>query len=33
MGDGSVRFITTNVSILAWSAAVTPDGGEVASLN
>src|SRR5262245_11981772 len=33
MGDGSVRTITTSVSIPAWSAAVTPNGGEVPTLN
>jgi Protein of unknown function (DUF1559) len=27
--DGSVRLITTGISIPTWSAAVTPDGGEV----
>jgi prepilin-type N-terminal cleavage/methylation domain-containing protein len=27
--DGSVRMITTGISIPTWSAAVTPDGGEV----
>jgi len=32
MFDGSVRFINTNVSVVAWSAAVTPDAGEVQSL-
>jgi len=31
--DGSVRNITTNVSIPAWSAAVTPTGGEVVTLD
>jgi hypothetical protein len=31
--DGSVRTISTSVSIPAWSAAVTPNGGEVASLD
>ena len=30
--DGSVRNITSTVDITAWSAAVTPDGGEVATL-
>jgi hypothetical protein len=30
--DGSVRSITTSISIQAWSAAVTPNGGEVVSL-
>jgi prepilin-type N-terminal cleavage/methylation domain-containing protein len=33
MGDGSVRTVSTSVSILAWSAAVTPAGGEVTPLN
>jgi len=33
MCDGSVRNITTSVSIPAWSAAVTPNGGEVVTLN
>ena len=33
MGDGSVRTITTNVSIQAWSAAVTPSGGEAIGLD
>jgi prepilin-type N-terminal cleavage/methylation domain-containing protein len=33
MGDGSVRNITTSVDFVAWSAAVTPDGGEVSTLN
>lgn len=33
MGDGSVRLITTTVSLGAWSAAVTPAGGEAESLN
>jgi len=33
MCDGSVRMITTTVSVPAWSAAVTPNGGEVATLN
>jgi prepilin-type N-terminal cleavage/methylation domain-containing protein len=32
MCDGSVRSITTAVSVQAWSAAVTPNGGEVANL-
>jgi prepilin-type N-terminal cleavage/methylation domain-containing protein len=27
--DGSVRLITTSISVPTWSAAVTPDGGEV----
>jgi prepilin-type N-terminal cleavage/methylation domain-containing protein len=29
MGDGSVRFIRTGIAIDAWSAMVTPNGGEV----
>ena len=33
MGDGSVRLINTNVSLASWSAAVTPSGGEVATLD
>lgn len=33
MGDGSVRMIRMGISVQAWSAAVTPDGGEVASLD
>jgi hypothetical protein len=28
MGDGSVRAVQPSVSLLAWSAAVTPMGGE-----
>jgi prepilin-type N-terminal cleavage/methylation domain-containing protein len=32
MCDGSVRTITTSVDVRAWSAAVTPNGGEVANL-
>jgi prepilin-type N-terminal cleavage/methylation domain-containing protein len=31
--DGSVRNITTGITVQAWSAAVTPDGGEVIGLN
>src|SRR5262249_55210153 len=31
--DGSVRRITTTISIVAWSAAVPHNGGEVASDN
>ncbi len=31
--DGSVRLITTSISIPAWSAAVTPDGGESIGLD
>jgi prepilin-type N-terminal cleavage/methylation domain-containing protein/prepilin-type processing-associated H-X9-DG protein len=33
MGDGSVRFVRLGISIEAWSAAVTPNGGEVVSLD
>jgi len=33
MGDGSVRTIRLGVSVPAWSAAVTPNGGEVATLD
>ena len=33
MGDGSVRTVNTNVSVQAWSAAVTPDGGEPIGLD
>ncbi|MCI0704532.1 MAG: DUF1559 domain-containing protein [Planctomycetia bacterium] len=33
MGDGSVRTIRSGVSVLAWSAAVTHNGGETASLD
>ncbi len=33
MGDGSVRTVNTAVSMPAWSAAVTPDGGESLALN
>jgi prepilin-type N-terminal cleavage/methylation domain-containing protein/prepilin-type processing-associated H-X9-DG protein len=33
MGDGSVRMIRLGISIPAWSAAVTPNGGEVAQLD
>jgi prepilin-type N-terminal cleavage/methylation domain-containing protein len=32
MCDGSVRTISTTVSVQAWSAAVTPNGGEVIPL-
>jgi prepilin-type N-terminal cleavage/methylation domain-containing protein len=32
MCDGSVRMITTTISIQAWSAAVTPNGGETTQL-
>ena len=33
MGDGSVRSISTSVSLASWSAAVTPTGGESISLD
>jgi prepilin-type N-terminal cleavage/methylation domain-containing protein len=33
MGDGSVRFVRQGISVPAWSAAVTPNGGEVGSLD
>jgi prepilin-type N-terminal cleavage/methylation domain-containing protein len=33
MCDGSVRTISTSVSVPAWSAAVTPNGGEVNTLD
>ncbi len=33
MMDGSVRTITPSIGVLPWSAAVTPSGGEVVSLN
>jgi prepilin-type N-terminal cleavage/methylation domain-containing protein len=33
MCDGSVRNITTSVSVQAWSAAVTPNGGEAVGLD
>jgi hypothetical protein len=33
MGDGSVRGINHSVSMVAWSAAVTPNGGETAALD
>jgi len=33
LGDGSVRNFSTTISIPAWSAAVTPDGGEAIGLN
>jgi prepilin-type N-terminal cleavage/methylation domain-containing protein len=32
MGDGSVRNISTSVGVPAWSAAITPSGGEAISL-
>jgi prepilin-type processing-associated H-X9-DG protein len=28
-GDGAVRFVTSNVSLQAWQAAATMNGGEV----
>jgi prepilin-type N-terminal cleavage/methylation domain-containing protein len=31
MGDGSVRNVSTTISVPAWSAMVTPDGGETNS--
>jgi prepilin-type N-terminal cleavage/methylation domain-containing protein len=33
MGDGSVRNIPTSISVQAWSAGVTPAGGEAISLD
>jgi len=33
MCDGSVRVISQSVSIWAWSAAITPNGGEVIGLD
>jgi prepilin-type N-terminal cleavage/methylation domain-containing protein len=33
MGDGSVRFVRTGISIPAWSAGVTPNGGEAIALD
>jgi prepilin-type processing-associated H-X9-DG protein len=33
MCDGSVRMVTTSISVRAWSAGVTPTGGEAASLD
>jgi hypothetical protein len=33
MGDGSVRNFSTSISIPAWSAAITPDGGEATQVN
>jgi len=33
MGDGSVRTVSTNVSVASWSAAMTPNGGESIGLN
>jgi prepilin-type processing-associated H-X9-DG protein len=32
MCDGSVRTVTTTVSVPAWSAGITPNGGESVSL-
>lgn len=29
LGDGSVRNVSTNISYQTWSAAITPDGGEI----
>jgi hypothetical protein len=31
--DGSVRSISTSISVQAWSAAVTPSGGETVGLD
>src|SRR5262249_26099391 len=33
MCDGSVRTVTTTVSVQAWSAGLTPKGGEVIQLD
>jgi prepilin-type N-terminal cleavage/methylation domain-containing protein len=33
MCDGSVRTVTTNISVVAWSAGVTPRGGESNQFN
>lgn len=33
MGDGSVRNIQPSIDLVPWSAAITPNGGEAASLN
>jgi prepilin-type N-terminal cleavage/methylation domain-containing protein len=33
LGDGSVRSVSSNIAPLVYYAALTPDGGEVASLN
>lgn len=33
MGDGSVRNVTTSVDYVTWSASITPNGGEVASIS
>ena len=33
MCDGSVRGISTSISVEAWSAGITPNGGEAISVN
>jgi hypothetical protein len=33
MGDGSVRNVRSTVDKLAWSAAITPNGGETLALD
>jgi hypothetical protein len=33
MMDGSVRTISTSITVQAWSAMVTPSGGEVINDN
>jgi prepilin-type N-terminal cleavage/methylation domain-containing protein len=33
MGDGSVRNVRSSIDITAWSAAITPNGGETLSLD
>jgi prepilin-type N-terminal cleavage/methylation domain-containing protein len=33
MGDGSVRMITTTISVPVWSAGVTPSGNEAVQIN
>ena len=33
LGDGSVRAVSTNISVAQWSAAVTGNGGEVGNLD
>ena len=33
MGDGSVRLVRVGISVPAWSAAVTPNGGEAVGLD
>jgi hypothetical protein len=33
LGDGSVRFVRTSISVQAWSAAVTPSGGEAIGID